>query len=321
MYSVWVCLFHFVEKRRKMPRVVFVGNFMVPFSTESHHKWTWERLGWEVTALQENTTTTDAILAACKGAQLLEITHTHGYPMGGSIPPDLMLQKVRDMGIPSFSYHLDLYFGLNTLDRRDERTGNHWSWKVDHFFSTDGGHEAEYKARGVNHHYLPPGVVEYGCYKGEFQQVLASDIGFVGSIGYHPEYPFRTRMVETLKKHYGTRFRTYAGMRERALNNVYASVKVVVGDHCFAGAPFYWSDRLPETCGRGGFLIYPRTEGMTIPTVTYEPQNIDDLISKIDAYLEFEPQRYRIRDECFEHVKKNDTYTQRLREILRVIGL
>jgi hypothetical protein len=317
-----VYLFHFVEFEEKtMPRVVFVGNFDPAFSTESHHAWTWERLGWQVVRLQENRTTTEAILGACQGAQLLQITHTHGWNLGGQISPETMLQRVRDIGIPSFSYHLDLYFGLNKLDKRDERTGQHWSWQVDHFFSTDGGHEAEYAARGINHHWLPPGVVEYGCFKGQYCEVFASDIGFVGSIGYHPEYPFRTRMVEALKKHYGPRFRTYAGMREKALNNVYASVKVVVGDHCFAGIPKYWSDRLPETCGRHGFLLYPRTEGITIPTALYYPGNLDDLIEQIDYWLANEKQREEIRTVAAEHVKQNDTYTQRLREVLRVIGL
>lgn len=304
-----------------MPRIVFVGNFEPVHSTESHHRWTWDHLGWEVTALQENKTTTDAILAACWGADALQVTHTHGWSVGGSMAPETMLQRVREMGVPSFSYHLDLYFGLSVLDKRDERTGQHWSWKVDHFFSTDGSHEAEYAARGVNHHYLPPGVVEYGCFKGTKMDVLASDIGFVGSIGYHPEYPFRTRLVNELKNHYGPRFRTYAGMRETALNNVYASVKVVVGDHCFAGQPYYWSDRLPETCGRGGFLIYPRTEGMTIPTATYEPQNVKDLIEKIDYFLANEALRTEIQNAAFEHVKAHDTYTHRLQEIVKVIGL
>jgi hypothetical protein len=231
-----------------------------------------------------------------------------------------MINRVRDRGVKSFSYHLDLYFGLNLLDRRDERTGQHPSWKVDHFFSTDGAHEAEYKARGVNHHYLPPGVVEYGCFKGDFKAEYASEIGFVGSIGYHPEYPWRADMVRQLRDHYGKRFRTYAGMREKALNDVYASIKVVVGDHCFAGMPRYWSDRLPETCGRGGFLLYPRTEGMTIPTATYNPQDFADLVAKIDYYLAHEDERVAIRDAAFEHVKANDTYTNRLSEVLQVMG-
>ena len=105
------------------------------------------------------------------------------------------------------------------------------------------------------------------------------------------------------------------------MNNTYASIKVVVGDHCFAGMPRYWSDRLPETCGRGGFLLYPRTEGMTIPTATYEPQNTRDLIQKIDYFLAHEEERQAIRDAAFEHVRTNDTYTNRLQEIVRVLGV
>lgn len=301
-------------------KIVFIGNFQVPYSTESHHLWTWRKLGHEVIALQEQTTTTEAVLAACEGAQVLQWTHTHGWPLGGRMSPEEMLIRVKSAGVVSFSYHLDVYFGLNTLDKRADRVGMHPSWKVDHFFSTDGAHETEYAARGVNHHYMPPGVVEYGCYKGDYVSLLASDIGFVGSTGYHPEYPYRTQMVNALKMHYGNRFRVYTGMREAALNNTYASIKVVVGDHCFAGMPKYWSDRLPETCGRGGFLLYPRTEGMTIPTATYNPQDTRDLISKIDYFLTHEDERIAIRDAAFEEVKKNDTYTNRLGEILRVMG-
>lgn len=302
-------------------KIVFLGNFKVPFSTESHHKWTWESMGHTVVPLQEGVATTDQILAACDGADLLQVTHTHGWPTLGTITPEVMMEKIKAKGVPSFSYHLDVYFGLRTLDGRESRVGQHWSWKVDHFFSTDGAHEEDYKACGVNHHYLPPGVVAYGCHKGIAQPSQAADIGFVGSIGYHPEYPYRTQMVDVLRKHYGNRFRTYAGLREEPLNNAYASIKVVVGDHCFAGMPRYWSDRLPETCGRGGFLLYPGTIGMTIPTATYKAQDSHNLIDMIDYYLAHEYQRLEIRDVAFEHVKNHDTYTHRLAEVLRVMGL
>lgn len=309
-----------------MRRLVLLGNHMVNYSTEAHHAWTWERLGWQVTRLQEHKATTDDILKACEGAQALQITHTHGWFTVGSFQPEQLLERVRAMGVPSFSYHLDLYFGLSVLDKRAERVGQHWSWKVDHFFSTDGGHENEYKACGVHHHYLPAGCVEYGSYIGNYQASFASNVGFVGSVSYHPEYPFRTKLVEELRKKYTTSFRTYAGLREKPLNDAYASIKVVVGDHCFAGIPLYASDRLFETTGRGGFLIYPETQGVTdqIPgLVTYKPQNLDDLYTKIDYFLDpaHESERIERRNTAHEWVKKNATYTQRLQEILRVMGL
>lgn len=301
-------------------RIVFLGNFDFPFSTESHHKWTWEKMGHEVIALQENRATTDQVVSACQGAQIFQYTHTHGWNTPGSFGLEEMLRRVHGMGVRSFSYHLDLYWGLNTLDRREERIGQHPSWKVNYFFSTDGANQSKYQSRGVNHIYLPAGVVEYGCYKGQFTPVLASDIGFVGSVGYHPEYPFRTQMIENLRKMYGGQFRVYNGMREAALNNVYASCKIVVGDHCMAGMPYYWSDRLPETCGRGGFIIYPRTEGMTIPTATYEPQNMQSLYNQIAIYMNNPQERDRIRDAAHEHVKLHDTYTVRLQQILTTMG-
>jgi hypothetical protein len=301
-------------------KIVFLGNFKFPFTTESHHAWTWERLGHQVVRLQENSATTDQVLAACEGAQIFQYTHTHGWNTPGTVPLDEMLRRIRKMGVVSFSYHLDLYWGLNVLDKRQDRIGEHPSWKVDYFFSTDGNHDAEFKARGVNHIYMPPGVVEYGCKKGQFNQTLASDIAFVGSTGYHPEYPFRHHLITQLQRVYGRQFRVFSGYREDSLNSVYASCKIVVGDHCFAGKPKYWSDRLPETCGRGGFLLYPKTEGMTIPTATYEAGNLVDLYNRIAYFLNHPQERESIRDAAFEHVKRHDTYTNRLSEILAIMG-
>jgi hypothetical protein len=302
-------------------KIVLLGNHGVPYSTESHHAWTWEKLGHQVVRLQEGKATTEDVVDACKGAAAFQWTHTHGWAMPGHIVPEEMLSRVHASGTKSFAYHLDVYFGLDAWDKRDSKVGIHPSWKVQHFFSTVGSKDDKFATRGVNHHWLPPAVVEYGCYEGRPTPGLIADVGFAGSVNYHPEYPFRAKMVQALQARYGSRFRVFTGYREKLLNDLYASVKVMVGDHCFAGEPKYWSDRLPETCGRGGFIVYPRTEGMTIPTATYEPQNIDDLFSAIDNYLEDVHAREEIRHKAFEHVKQYDTYTQRLQEVLRVMGL
>lgn len=302
-------------------RIAFLGNFGVPYSTESHHAWTWEKLGHHVTRLQEGRATTDEVLEACRGAQIFQYTHTHGWSTPGSILITEMLDRIHEMGVKSFSFHLDVYFGLEAWDHRDSLVGKHPSWKTQYWFSTVGSKDAEFKQRGVNHYFLPPGVVEYGCYEGKYEPSLAVDVGFAGSVNYHPEYPFRGQMVQTLQSHYGSRFRLFQGYREQNLNNLYASVKVMVGDHCFAGEPKYWSDRCPETCGRGGFIVYPRTEGLCIPTAVYEPQNVNDLIAKVDYYLAHEAEREEIRKRCFLHTKMHDTYTVRLQEILKVMGL
>ncbi|MHB8501514.1 MAG: glycosyltransferase family protein [Candidatus Acidiferrales bacterium] len=302
-------------------KIVFLGNFCVPYSTESHHRWTWEKLGHQVVALQENKATTDQVVEACKDAQLFQWTHTHGFVTSGSILLTEMLDRIHEMGVKTFSYHLDVYWGLNQWDKREDNIGKHPSWRVQHFFSTVGDRDDDFKHRSVNHHWLPPGVVESGCFEGTFQPNLACDVGFTGSVNYHPEYPFRDIMVKALRARYGPSFRVFQGVREQSLNDLYASCKVLVGDHCFAGRPKYWSDRLPETCGRGGFIVYPLTEGMTIPAATYLPQSVGHLVEKIDYYLENAEKREVIRKRCFGHVKAHDTYTHRLQKILEVMEL
>lgn len=301
-------------------RVVYLGNFGVNFSTESHLKYTWERLGHQVAALQEGRATTDQVLEACRGADIFQWSHTHSWNTGGSCSVDEMVNRLKASGVKTMSYHLDFFWGLDQWDKRASRVGKTADWKLDYIFTTDGGHEDFYKERGVNHRWLPPGVVEYGCKLGTPRPELACDVAFVGSQNYHPEYKFRAELVTALQQRYGTRFKLFQGYREDRLNDLYASVKVAVGDHVFAGTPRYWSDRLPETCGRGGFLIYPRTEGLTIPCVTYEPQNLADLFETVDYYLEHSDERESMKKQCFEHVKKYDTYTQRLQTVLEVMG-
>lgn len=301
-------------------KIAFIGNFEVPYSTESHHAWTWRKLGHDVIQLQENRTSVGEVMRACDNADLFQWTHTHGWGIQGEAD---ILHHVKERGTPSFSYHLDRYFGIGS---RQADYLSHPSFHLDYFFSTDGGNEEGWKQAGVNHVYLPPGVVEYGTHMGVSSSGYAIPVLFCGSVGYHGEWPFRPAMVQALQRNYGPRFQVRNGVREEALNNLYASATVCVGDHIFAGCRHYCSDRLFETIGRGGFIIYPETEGVTesIPgLVTYHPQDIDDLIHKTDYYLDLahEAERIERRDAAFQWVKTNGTYTNRLTSILQTMGL
>lgn len=298
-------------------KIVFVGNFDVPYSTESHHAWTWRHLGHEVVTLQQNRTSEAQVLDACRDAQVFQFTHTHSWP--SPITMDTVA-KIRAMGVKSFSYHLDKYFGIGA---RQASYLEHPSFHLDYFFSTDGGHDEGWRAAGINHVYLEPGIVEYATYLGTSKEPTI-DVLFTGSVGYHAEYPFRPAMAAALAANYGSRFQVRTGVREAPLNDLYAAATVCVGDHIFAGTPLYVSDRLFESVGRGAFIIYPHTPGVTdqIPgLVTYKPQDIQDLISKIDYFLDkgHESERVERRNLSFEHVKKNGTYTQRLQKVLDIL--
>ena len=305
-------------------RIAFVGNFEVPFSTESHHKWTWEQMGHEVITFQQNRLHDDEdIIQALEkqNIQLFQATSTHGWPCFTM----RTVEKLRELKIPSFSYHLDKYFGIGS---REGSYLDHPSFHLDWFFSTDGNpaHANDWKKAGINHYYMPPGVVEYGTSYGRTSDSVIP-IVFAGSVGYHAEYKFRPEMVHALHANYGENFRVVTGVREQALNDLFASSTCVVGDHIFAGEPYYWSDRLPESAGRGAFIVYPFVRGLEDYVehglVTYEPQNVQDLINKLDYYLDkgHEAERIERRNSVHNFVKSHCTYTHILNRILKVMGV
>jgi Glycosyl transferases group 1 len=309
-----------------MSTIAVLGNHAVDFCTERELDWTLEKMDHNVIRLQENNVSAIDVIQSCRerGAKLMLWIHTHGWTVQGNLYQ--MLDQLKKSGIKTASFHLDRFWGLRQLDQREDRIGDHAFFRTDKFFSADGGNDEKWASRGINHVWLKAGVVERDCVFGKPNLKFNCPVAFFGADGYHPEHPFRMRMISRLREKYGTNFRVYQGIRQQELNDAYATIKVIVGDHCFAGQPRYCSDRLYETTGRGGFLIYPKTEGITdeIPgLVTYKPQDVDDLISKIDYWLDDDRniERIRRRNEAHEYVKRNCTYTQRMQSLLQIMEI
>ena len=312
--------------------VAILGNHKFPFCTESELDWTFENLGHTVLKFQENEDMTHFIMERCisSGVDLFIYVHTHGWQTPGAISFEAMTSGIKNgCGAVTCGFHLDLYWGLNSADRRQDRIGQHQFWKMDYVFTADGGHNDGFKERGVNHYWLPPAVVERDCFRGNYNPEWAVDVAFVGSKSYHPEYPFRGQLIEILEQIYGDRFRRYSGdtpwgaFRGHRLNDLYASVKVCVGDSCFGGDfRNYWSDRIPETLGRGGFLIHPKVCGLDIPgLITYEPRNVGHLKQLIDYFVAHDAERRQCAGRAFDWVKDNETYTNRVMRMLDVMEL
>lgn len=303
-------------------RISMLGNFGPPHSTENDLLWTLRDMGHTVIPFQENQDTAEEIVSGSSGANLFLWIHTHGWD---GINFEKMLYGLRTRGTLTASFHLDRYWGLNKLDQREDKIGFHWFWRTDHVFTADGGNQGLFEARGVRHHWLPPAVVKRDCVPGGLREELAVDIGFVGAEGYHPEYPFRGQLIEFLRNVYKDRFRVFNGYRGRILNDLYRSIRVVVGDSCFGGCDSYWSDRVPETLGRGGFLIHPATRGLTIPgLVTFEPGNLAELRDRIDYFFErpaHEGDRDNLQESAMSWVISHDTYHNRMETLLGVCGL
>jgi len=311
-------------------KIVYLGNFTQPWCTEVHLAREMEALGHTVLRLQEPQgggadRHVRKVTDAGSQADLVLWTRTWGLPETATDA----WRWLEARGVTTASYHLDLYRGL----QREEGVASDPFWTTGHVFTPDGNLETEawLAAQGVNHHWLPPGVVSDECRRGTPRPEYAHDVIFVGSERYHPEWPHRPKLIAWLADRYGERFRRYGGdgdaalARGQDLNDLYASAKVVVGDSCFASRPTrYWSDRPYETWGRGGFLIFPRIDALAAQLGDYpswEPGDWDALASCIDGCLLEPYARAQIAGGLFTAVTAAHSYRHRLAEAFRTMGL
>lgn len=315
-------------------KVCYVGNFRnctdrgEPFNTESHLALSLEQLGHEVVRLQEDKQSAALVSDRVRAERADLFLWTRTWPEklrdGG-------LEMLRSLPCPSVAYHLDLYAGL---PRSRDIDSECW-WRCKYVFTADGGSDDFWKSHGVNHIWAPPGVYGRECAMAE-PGPERYEVIFVGSgsNGYHPEWPYRKRLIAWLHETYGERFTLFGrgGKREcvrgAALNELYASAKVVVGDSLCLGFdhPRYWSDRVPETIGRGGFLIHPQIPGLEENyragehLATYRYGDFDGLKATIDRYLAHDEEREQIRRAGHAHVKAHHTYVHRMAWMLDVLA-
>lgn len=310
-------------------KICYIGNFTQRHCTEVHLAATLEDLGHSVTRIQESPDNEPNLIETIKGHDLLLFTRT----WNNLLTLD-HLRQLKELGIKTASYHLDLYIGL----QRQTGLDNDPFWRTDFVFSPDGDpiSQRAFESKGINHFYMKPGVYKPECYIAQSQKSL--DVVFVGGgarpgeLGAygHPEWNYRNELIAWLVDTYKERFHKFGHpqetIRNEALNQLYADAKVVVGDSVgLIGHSHYWSDRVYETLGRGGFIIHPYIKGMDeefhdkVHLRYYQYGNWRQLKELIDYYLEHDDERLRIRDTGHEFVKRNATYHNRLQQMLEII--
>ncbi len=109
-------------------------------------------------------------------------------------------------------------------------------------------------------------------------------------------------------------------IRGLPLNELYSQTKIVVGDSVYS--PHYWSNRVVETLGRGGFLIHREVEGLkeVYPDLVTYDGTYDDLMKKIDYYLAHEDERREIIKKNFERVRDYYTMDKQCQKLLNYIS-
>ena len=280
-------------------KIVYVGNFSQAHCTEVHIAATLEDLGHTVTRLQEDKLQRFWATRIPNDTNLFLYTRTWGRVTHQD------LQTIKSKGIKTASYHLDLYVGLG----RQENLEKDPFWQTDYVFTPDGDPASQlyFEQRGINHYYVKPGVFKNECIMLEPNDnpELQGDVIFVGG-GFeygHEEWPYRHELIQNLVDEFGdyrtdenSQFKKFGHpqktVRNMELNQLYANAKVVVGDSLCIGFdhPYYWSDRVYETIGRGGFIIHPYIKGMEEEfidgknIVFYKFGDFKDLNKKIKKY-------------------------------------
>ena len=309
-------------------KIALLGNNEVDYCSEVHYQKTLQSMGHEVFFITERRSNTEDILKIALQCDMFVWIHSHGFENPGTLTMREVLAELKEAGVPSVAYHLDLYMGLE----RWKEYQTHEYFDVEYFFTVD-----KLMADWLNENtktkafFLEAGVFDQECVMLPKQPVRYDTI-FAGAKNYHKEWPYRPKLVQWLEDNLGKRFIHIGGdgagvFRGLALNQIYANAKVVVGDSLNPdfNYPYYSSDRFFETMGRGGFLIYPKIEGFApdyvdgVHVVYYKHGDLEDLRAKLQYYLNHDDEREQIRINGFTLTKEKNTYKNRWQSILDTV--
>lgn len=312
--------------------MAYIGNFVPEHSTENHVRQAWINQRHTVIRIQEGDPYDyETLMSRMVAVDIILWTRTGDLAAKWGHAKQLaMLKQAKSLEIPTVAFHLDRWWGLD----REHLVTEEPFFQCEYVITADGGHPDEFKAAGVNHFWMPPAVSLGETAPGEYDKRFETDIAFVGSWmpGYHKEWKHRPQLVDWLSKTYPHQVKFWPRPNEHAirgndLRNLYATVKVVVGDSCLVGNIHnYWSDRVPETLGRGGYLIHPYVDGIedhfTVGTdlMTWPVGHWDILKDRIDEALGSPEQRKFVSESGRATVIEKHTYDVRVNQILELIG-
>lgn len=206
-----------------------------------------------------------------------------------------------------------------------------------YIFTADGDYQKEWELLGKNHIWLPPAVRHDAAKLGKWREEFACDVAFVGSngVGYHEDvWKYRKQLVDNLREMCGRNgwvFKNPGGdhpkiNRNDDMNDFYASAKVTVGDSLclLKEKSHYWSDRVPEATGRGGYLIMPQIDAIQEIYHDYVPMykwgDFEDLEKQVKYGLSRRDNK-KIKEKANEITRASHTYVDRARFILEQVGL
>ncbi len=314
-------------------RIFQVGNFEPPHSTENHLREALANNGHTILLHNERPETWAEAAQALADANneapvdFVLWTSTNDYaPRETFADQCKLLGRAKDLSIPTVGYHLDLWW---TLKREHLIREKPFFWGVDVLCTADGGHQEQWANANINHYWFPPGIVESECRVGTPNERYEADVAFVGSWnGYgHRESTHRFQLVDHLREKWNARFWPEPGKPRidgAQLRDLMASTKVMVGDSAMVPRlKRYWSDRVPNTTGRGCFLLHPEVEGLREQhpdLCMWSAGDWSELDAGIEAALEDPEWRLSTARLCMADTIEHHTYEVRMKELVSLLN-
>ena len=289
-----------------MDKIAFIGSFGNKWDEEGIAR-SFEKIGIKILRFEENFFNPDAFEKSVAREKPDIILFAKLKVMVGK-------ERIFTTGIPTVSWSFDLFRGLP----RQTWIKTHAMFKADLVLTPDGGNDVWWRGNGINHKVLRQGLYDEYYYKADREKKY--DVVFVGSRLSNLIY--RQELSIFLGKHYNFNWvgaENTLECRGHQLNELYAESKIVIGDS--VPSPNYWSNRIYEVLGRGGFLISPKVEGLEKEYEYYKHfvpyTNFENLKEKIDYFLVHPEEREKIAQAGFEQTK-NYLLTERCKEFLKI---
>lgn len=257
---------------------------------------------------------------------------------------DYIFNKCKENNIKTITWHPDGYYNYTLIEETmpslkdtsmfrtrhnsviSPKEDRNIIYLTDYVCTPEGYAHNNYIELGINHFTLRQGIFNECCYKG-IPIYQPYDIVFIGSVKniYHS---YRKQLIEYLKNTYQDRFlhigENEDDIRMDDLNNLIASCKIIIGESI--PHPQYWSNRIYETIGRGGFCLHVYHDGIEKEyqigkhfDVFYREEPFENLKEKIDYWLKNDELREKIANEGMIYTQKYHTLANRVNQLIEIL--
>lgn len=210
------------------------------------------------------------------------------YVLFAKLYKEDIILKARKEGIPSVCWVWDLYRGSPLYD------GKYLiHYNADIVITTDGDDE----------YY----TIRQAVHKPEKIMIEGKKIHDVIFVGTAYKLGGRDKIIERANA------KVFQGVWGLALNKLLGQSKIVLGDSF--PSPNYWSNRIYEMTGRGGFSIHPRHDLLSKYIPQFERGEEKEIIK---YYLTHEEEREELRKIQFDICP---TYDDRIKELIHILNI